>query len=227
MIPSRTDASGLGSVNSGLFFRNGVRPGLVSPIWGKTGAPPGTVFGRYGPHKTSVEEPANSPREQQYRTLFEDDVTGQPWTAPEPEFNVGGGPYGAEGAALMNHPASTRISGDLRTSLEKSLVSTSQWNVPEYLRGQWANNPIATLFFGFAAIWIAWEILFNPPNESRGVQGAASSAGRTVAAPGAAVAGAATGAASKSADTVTETATDVVGGAVDTVEDAVEAVLPG
>lgn len=223
MIPKTVDAGqGLGSVNSGLFFRNGIKPNLVSPIFLESARPAGSLFGHYGPNMTNVEERWPTVDEVQYRSLFPDDTTGYPWSAQEPEFLVGGGPYGAEGAALMNHPASTRISGDLRSPMEKALTQTSGI-VPAYIQSSWVHNPIATFFFGCAAIWIAYEILFGGGRPDQPVQRAATSAGRTAAVPGRTV----QREASDTSGNVVKAVEDIAKGATETVEDAVDAVTPG
>lgn len=227
MIPKTSDAGqGLGSVNPGLFYRNGVKPNLVSPIFLESARPAGALFGHYGPNMTNVEERWPNVDEVQYRSGFPDDTTGYPWAAQEPEFLVGGGPYGAEGAALMNHPAATRISGDYRSSMEKALTQTSSI-VPAYIQTSWVHNPIATFFFGCAAIWIAYEILFGGGRPDQPIQRAATSAGRTAAAPGQAAQRTAQRTGSDAAGGVVKGVEDITKGAVETVEDAVDAVTPG
>jgi hypothetical protein len=202
------------------FYPNGVKPNIINPIFGETARPEGAVFrGPSGRQKTDVDPTTGYPGTKEYGTGFRSDTTGAPWVSGQGNPQ-GGGPIGVES---IGNPAAFEGSvagGDRRNTAEK-IIDTYGLLTPSNLAERWADNPVSTLFFGLAFIWIANQVLFR--DDDNNIANTTQSIGRTAAAPGQI--------ATRTGKTATKTAIDatneVATKAIDTVEDVVDTATGG
>lgn len=220
VLPSRTiQAESNRQIGIGLFpqdyiYRNGIRSNIINPIFQESARPVGSVFrGPSGPGKTLVDNPTQWPGAVKFGQGFREDDTGIPWLSSDPKFLQSGGPVGKE---TVNNPQAYQ--GSLQTKDQRTAVE-KQWDIykwfsPQHFVEAWADNPVATLLFAAAALWLANEIFLNDPEIERTIE----TGGRTVAAPGRAASSGVVATAKGATDTVS----DGVAAVVDTVEDVVD-----